>query len=130
MTPEAKDLLNIIDEFLVKHAGELPSREVATVLSAIRGDDMSIKPSSTGHIPKEATMAVRTLAFPKACVLYDIKTTLDTVWANYGRPEKVPSIIPMQLIDKAGPHFSSHVIAALQVLGWKRDDMVGVVKKG
>lgn len=101
MTPEARQMLDQIDAFLVQHNDRLPARELWNVLTALRGPDIPAR-----YTKKRTTVPIRAAAFPRLCALglFDLAEIQIT---EYQRDP----------IDGAtGSHFLSHVMAAANAL--------------
>lgn len=119
MTKECREMLDQIDEFL-SMKGQ-PSRELATILSALRGNDTEEAEYNEPN-PKWATMSVRMEAFPRSCGTKNAGPVVLAGLSHWGvhpiyRPR--PTSYTLKMLSKAGSHFSDHVVGALHVLGWE-----------
>ena len=115
MTPECRAELDRIETFLMRR--DIASAELATILSALRGNDANICESKTEPYPKEATMTVRMEAFPRLCQVRELYLAVTgTCWAfHFGT---LPTSFQKAVLKQAGEHFTDHVVGALAVLGW------------
>lgn len=107
MTPEAREMLDQLDEFFVSEAiSGLSKSQLWDVLSALRGPDMS-----DSHQRKvDTTIPIRRAAFPKLTDSrhrHSISAAFGYDDSKYNGPTK----------DSSAPHFEYHVAQAAYALG-------------
>lgn len=111
MTPQTKAALAYLDLLLSQK--DLTAREIATVLSALRGPD-----NEDNNLKERTTAIIRAVAFPKTSVAVN-RSSFPLGWVFNRMLD--PWMGKESFSDNAlGDHFTRHARGAAEVLGiWK-----------
>jgi hypothetical protein len=124
MLDSTREVLNLIDEHLAKGGQE--ARELALVISAIRGPDFQLAgfegDYETDRLKMMTTGVIRARAFPKTVELVrsDESHTMTHMWViNTQKSARIPSADhkAFWLRDGVSYHFKDHIMSAAEVLG-------------